>query len=258
MSESRVLRLHEPASPDAPAGPAARPVGAEVLARLRHLWWLKAAGTSLFMVTFFTAYLHLLKQPLFPVIVMPLTWVDRVLGFQPWSLVAYASLWFYVSLPPALAPSRARLFSYGWHIGSLCLAGILFFIFWPTAVPPANVDWGLYPGYALLKGIDAGGNACPSLHVATALYSALWLNQDLRDMGAGRGLRRANWLWCGLIVFSTLVTKQHVMLDVLAGAALALVVAVLSPGLKTAGPVLGYKPRGLWPGRKSLFRGSAE
>ncbi len=236
MLESRVLPLDEPASPALPADPAGRSVAAELLLRLRYLWWLKAGGISLFMGAFFAAYLHLLHHPLFPVVAMPLTWVDRVVGFQPWALVAYASLWIYVSLPPALAPDRARLFSYGWHMGGLCLAGVLFFVFWPTAVPPADLDWGLYPGYAFLKGIDAGGNACPSLHVASALYSAIWLNQDLRGMAAGRGWRHGNWLWCGLIVFSTLATKQHVMLDVVAGFALALTMALVSPGLKKPRP----------------------
>ena len=139
----------------------------------------------------------------------------------------------YVALPPALAPTLPRLFSYGWHIGALCLAGIVFFVFWPTAVPPpTGVDWGLYPGYAMLKGIDAGGNACPSLHVATALYSAIWLARELREMRAGPVVRGLNWAWCWVIVFSTLATKQHVMLDVVAGIALALLVAALSPGLK--------------------------
>lgn len=211
---------------------------AELLVRLRHLWWLKAGATSLFMGAFFTVYLHLLHQPLFPVATMPLTRVDRMVVFQPWALVSYVSLWIYVSLPPALAPDRARLLSYGWQIGGLCLAGMLFFVFWPTAVPPADVDWALYPGYAFLKGIDAGGNACPSLHVATALYSAIWLDQDLRGIEAGRRWRLGNWLWCGLIVFSTLATKQHVMLDVAGGAALALLAAALSPGLRRPVPAV--------------------
>lgn len=199
--------------------------------RLRRLWWFKALGTSLFMYTFFVAYLELLHNPAYPVFEMPLTWVDRHVGFQPWALAVYASLWIYVSLPAALAPDVPRLFSVGWHMGALCLAGLLFFVFWPTAVPPAAVDWGLYPGYALLKGIDRGGNACPSLHVATALYAGLWLAGELRELRCGRAWQLANWLWCGLIIFSTLATKQHVMLDVLAGGALALVVAALSPGL---------------------------
>lgn len=205
---------------------------ARIGARLRHWWWFKAMGTSLFMYVFFLAYLQLLHHPLYPVFEMPLTWVDRQVDFQPWALAVYASLWVYVSLPAAVAPGLKRLFSLGWHMGSLCAAGLVCYVFWPTAVPPAAVDWGLYPGYALLKGIDPGGNACPSLHVATALYAALWLGRELRELRCGPVWHWGNWLWCGLIVFSTLASKQHVMLDVLAGAALALVVAALSPGLR--------------------------
>lgn len=199
--------------------------------RLRHWWWFKAMGTSLFMYIFFLAYLDLLHHPRAPVFEMPLTWVDRWLGFHPWALAVYASLWIYVSLPAALAPSLKRLFSLGWHMGCLCGAGLLFYVYWPTAVPPAAVDWALYPGYALLKGIDPGGNACPSLHVAAALYSALWLGRELRELRCSPLLHWGNWLWSALIVFSTLVTKQHVLLDVLAGTGLAAAVAAFSPGL---------------------------
>lgn len=226
--ESSALGVGRAARPGERAWPRA------LAARLAYLWWFKAVGTAAFMTAFFAAYLHLLHFPLYPVTVMPLTAVDRAIGFQPWALAAYATLWLYVALPPALAPTLARLFSYGWHIGGLCLAGILVFVFWPTAVPAADVDWGRYPGYALLKGIDVGGNACPSLHVATALYSAIWLEAELREVGAATWLRAASWLWCALIVFSTLATKQHVMLDVVAGTCLALAVAALSPELRRA------------------------
>lgn len=224
--ESNALGVAQSARRDA------RPWLQELAVRVAYLWWFKAIGTAAFMVVFFAAYLHLLHFPFYPVSVMPLTSVDRAIGFQPWALVAYVTLWIYVALPPALAPTLKRLFSYGWHIGALCLIAILVFVFWPTAVPPADVDWGLYPGYALLKGIDAGGNACPSLHVATALYSAIWLAADFREVGAARWMRGLNGLWCAVIVFSTLATKQHVMLDVLAGTALALLAAALSPGLR--------------------------
>lgn len=216
-----------------------RPWLQELAVRVVYLWWFKAIGTAAFMTVFFAAYLHLLHFPVYPVTVMPLTVVDRAIGFQPWALVAYGTLWIYVALPPALAPTLKRLFSYGWHIGGLCLAAILVFVFWPTAVPPADVDWGRYPGFALLKGIDVGGNACPSLHVATALYSAIWLEMELREIGAVAWLRRLSWLWCAVIVFSTLATKQHVMYDVVAGTALALAVAALSPGLRRPVAVCG-------------------
>lgn len=72
-------------------------------------------------------------------------------------------------------------------------------------------------GLALLEGVDTAGNACPSLHVAIAVYSALWLHAQLRQVGAGRNWLAANWTWCLAIVYSTLATKQHVALDALGG-----------------------------------------
>jgi membrane-associated phospholipid phosphatase len=50
---------------------------------------------------------------------------------------------------------------------------------------------------------------------------------SLTKMGAGRGLRALNWLWCAGILYSTVATRQHVALDVLAGAALGAAVAVV-------------------------------
>ena len=92
------------------AMPLDRPLHRELLRRLGYLWWLKAIGTTLFMTAFFAAYLHLLHYPLYPVTIMPLTAVDRAVGFQPWALAVYATLWIYVALPPALArAARTRL-----------------------------------------------------------------------------------------------------------------------------------------------------
>ena len=77
----------------------------------------------------------------------------------------------------------------------------------------------------MLRGVDAAGNACPSLHVATAVFAAFWLDWMAPALGFGRRLRRINVLWCMLIVFSTLATKQHVVVDALAGALLGASVA---------------------------------
>jgi len=199
-----------------------------IAARIPAHWPLKAFGTTAFMVLFFAGYLQLLERPLFPVFIMPLTALDAWVGFQPGALALYVSLWLYVSLPPALLVSRQELIRYGWAVGGLCLAGMACFLFWPTAVPPAAVDWQLYPGYGLLKGVDAAGNACPSLHVATAVFSGLWLDRQLRELGGGRGSRLLNGAWCLGIVWSTLATKQHVALDVAGGLALGLAAGWLS------------------------------
>lgn len=205
---------------------------------------LKAFGTMAFMVVFFVAYIHLLRDPVFAVTIMPLTPVDHWIGFEPSALFVYITLWVYVSLPPALMPNRRLLIGYGLAVGGLCLAGLLVFLFWPTAVPAPRVDWGSYPGFSMLKGVDGTGNACPSLHVATAVFSGIWLHRLLRDIRSPVPLLLFNALWCLAIVYSTMATKQHVFLDAAAGATLGILAALLSlawllpreRGIRDSGP----------------------
>jgi len=190
-------------------------------------WWpAKMLGTTLGMAAFFVAYFWLLRHPLQPPAIMPLTGVDRLIGFQPAALPLYLSLWFYVALAPALLTDGRELFSYGLAALALSLLGLGIFLVWPTAVPPPDIDWSLHPRFAFLKAADASGNACPSLHVAFAVFTAVWFARILRELGASRLILAVNWLWCVGILYSTIATRQHVFLDVLAGAGLGLVVAV--------------------------------
>lgn len=191
-------------------------------------WWpVKLAGTTLGMTVFFVAYFWVLNHPLYPVTLMPRTALDDWISFQPAALPLYLSLWFYVSLAPALLIDRRELISYGVAWVGLSVVGLGCFLFWPTAVPRATVDWAQHPSFAFLQQVDAAGNACPSLHVAFAVFTAFWFERLLRQMGAGRGLRAGNWLWCAGILYSTLATRQHVALDVFAGAALGTLVAAV-------------------------------
>lgn len=196
--------------------------------RVQTLWLLKSIGTTSVITVVLVFYLYLLKNPIFPVTEMPLTALDRMIGFQPSALVFYVSLWVYVGLPPALTETRRQLINYGWAAGALCMVGLGIFLVWPTAVPPTNIDWDRYSGFGFLKDIDSAGNACPSLHVATAIFSAIWLERLLRDMGRGTVIRVLSWLWCIGIVYSALATKQHVAVDALAGAMLGITGAALS------------------------------
>jgi len=189
---------------------------------------LKSTGTTLFIGLFFGAYFYLLKQPAFPTTVMPITELDRLIGFQPLALPMYLSLWVYVSLPPALLETRRELYGYAMAMTATCLAGLIIFYFWPTAVPAANIDWSQDPAVDFLKNMDASGNACPSLHVTTAIFSAIWLHHLLRSFGAPQWILIFNWMWCSGIVYSTLATRQHVAVDVLAGLGLGLLAAWLS------------------------------
>jgi len=190
--------------------------------------WLKAFGIPLLIGVFFAAYFYLLRNPAHPITVMPLTALDRLIGFQPLALPLYLSIWVYVSLPPALLTTRRELKVYAMDIGLTCLSGLLVFYFWPNTVPVGDIDWALSPTVGLLKDIDAAGNACPSLHVATAAFSCLWLVHLLCRIGTPRWVLVLNWLWFIAIAYSTLATRQHVVIDVVAGCALGLMAGWLS------------------------------
>lgn len=223
------MSLPPPTASSAPTVAAAvAPWYRQCAQRFCQDWLLKALGNMGFLLLFFWAYLHVLRHPAFPVAVMPLTWVDAAVGFRPWALWFYLSLWFYTALPPALVASRRELFGYGAAIFAVCAVGVACFVAWPTAVPTPDIDWALYPSFAPLKGVDGAGNACPSLHVASAAFSALWLDALLRQTGAGRAWRLLNVLWCAGIVYSTLAVKQHVALDAAAGLLLGLGGGLLS------------------------------
>jgi membrane-associated phospholipid phosphatase len=196
--------------------------------RLRTEIWLKGVGTTAFMWLFFFGYFHLLRHPTQSPFEMPLTAIDHWVDFRAWALWPYISLWIYVVLPPALMPGTRELLRYGWSIGGLCVAGLACFYLWPTQVPQPGAVAPASAAFDLLRGVDAAGNACPSLHVASATFSAMWLDRLLRELGPPRWLRAANALWFVLIVWSTMAVKQHVWWDVVAGLALALAFAVAS------------------------------
>jgi membrane-associated phospholipid phosphatase len=204
----------------------ARAWRADLFHRLGVLWPIKSVGTMCWIAAFFSGYFWVLRNPSVEVTTMPLTALDAMVGFHPGAIWLYVSLWVYVSLPPALAKNFRELFSFGLATLALSLLGLGIFHFWPTAVPHFQVDLAQHPSLSVLKGVDMSGNACPSLHVAFAAFTALWLDRLLREMKSARILLWFNWVWCVGIVYSTLATRQHVVLDVIAGAALGVVLAL--------------------------------
>jgi len=210
------------------ASPAPRGWGAEIGLRMRRMLALKLVGITAFTWLFFIAYFYLLQHPIHPVTVMPLTALDRLIPFQPQALFVYVTLWVYVGAAPGLQLRFTELVVYGLWVGALCLTGLACFYFWPTQVPPLTTDVSGLPGFSMLKGVDAAGNACPSMHVAVAIFTAIRLEDVLRRAGAPRSLQMINRVWFLAIAFSTVAIKQHVVLDVVAGALLGIAFALPS------------------------------
>jgi hypothetical protein len=214
--------------PTQPSTSSTPPWRAEIAARMRLHWAVKAIGITAWTWLFFIGYFHVLRNPAYPATPMPLTALDRLIPFEPLALFPYLTLWLYVGFAPALQASFRALVVYGLWIGALCITGLALFYFWPTAVPPRLMDVSGFAGFALLQGVDAPGNACPSMHVAVAIFSAICLDDVFRRVGAPMVLRLINLVWLVAIAYSTLATKQHVALDALAGALLGAAFALPS------------------------------
>lgn len=199
-----------------------------ILQRILARFWLKCIGSTVAINAFFVFYFYTLEHPLFPSREMPVLGIDQWVPVLPESVWVYYSLWVYICLPSTLMRKANELGYYLMGATLLSLAGLSFFYFLPSMVPSWGIDWTQYPELLLLKVSDASGNACPSLHVAFAVYAALWFDRVLSLMNLGRLSHRLNWLWCVLIVLSTMTTKQHVFIDVLCGAALGSMIYYLN------------------------------
>ena len=186
------------------------------------------------IAVFFAAYFWVLGHPIGDVTTMPVLALDHWLAFEFAAMPLYLSLWVYLSLGPALLPDRRALLGYGVACAVIAVVGLALFLLWPTKVPPLTAEVAAevanHAGMAVLRGVDMSGNACPSLHVAFAVFAAAGLARELRAIGAARWLRALSALWCVGIVYSTLATRQHVVLDVLAGALLGALVALVHAG----------------------------
>jgi membrane-associated phospholipid phosphatase len=214
-----------------PAPPRARHVPPWLAAagrRFAHLQWLKVLGICTWMWVFFVGYFHVLRAEVYPVTTMPLTAVDRWIDFTPGASWIYLSLWVYVGIPAGFMPNLRALLVHGAWWAGLCASGLAIFYFWPTAVPARPLEGADSALFRLLQGVDAAGNACPSLHVATAAFAACWIDRLLREVGAPRTLRVINVVWFLAIAWSTMAIRQHVWLDVVAGFALGALFALPS------------------------------
>jgi membrane-associated phospholipid phosphatase len=195
-----------------------------------RFWYGLAAtviGTSLLTAVFFLGYFYVQAHPLRTPYVMPLTSLDRLIPFQPKYLSAYLSLWVYIGAGPGLLPSHRERLIYAAWISALGLIGLAIFWIWPTQVPRVFAP-GAPALMMLLHGADAAGNACPSMHVAMAVFTVIRVDNLLQRTRSPWYLRALNLVSAATIAYSTLAIQQHVLWDVIAGAALGAAFALVS------------------------------
>lgn len=144
--------------------------------------------------------------------------LDRAMGLRPGWMLVYGSLYAFAWFMPLLVVRD-------WRLGRRALQAYLVamvvayagFLIYPTVGPRPDVVPG--DGFAawslrFMYDIDPPHGCFPSLHVAYSFLAALvcWrLN---------RGLGVVCWIWAALVAVSTVYTKQHYVVDTIAGAIL--------------------------------------
>jgi len=149
---------------------------------------------------------------------LPLSRIDRWVPFWPDSFWVYASIYLVYALSCILQRELKtfRVFLYAYSLAYVGSA--LFFLAYPTTFPrqlfPVTVSDTASlgaQGLSWFRTFDHPTNCLPSMHVASVTMAALPF------YGQKRKTFVAFAVWGTAIAVSTLTTKQHYVIDVVAG-----------------------------------------
>ncbi|MFZ5443079.1 MAG: phosphatase PAP2 family protein [Myxococcota bacterium] len=173
-------------------------------------------------VFYFTANHYPLHEPW----LLPMTRLDAAVPFLPWTVVPYLSAYAlafvgYLSLRRAENGLRfVQVF-----LTCVVVAGLTHWAL-PTRFPrelfPVPEDASAVSAFLLrvLRTFDAPSSCLPSLHVCISVVSALLVWRERRRLSL------VLFAWAAVIAVSTLTTRQHFVVDVVTGIALAVLATV--------------------------------
>jgi fatty acid desaturase/membrane-associated phospholipid phosphatase len=144
---------------------------------------------------------------------------DALVPFVPASGLLYLSLTPLLLTTAFILRQPERTLPFVTTLGLQLVVAWCCFQLMPVALPEVPVIPVGAPWHAVMRLVDVtnlDGNGLPSLHVAFAV-SCAWVST--RSLSAARAV--LVWLWAIAIVASTLLTKQHFLVDVVAGLLLA-------------------------------------
>jgi membrane-associated phospholipid phosphatase len=151
--------------------------------------------------------------------------LDRAMPLWPaWAIVYGALYGFLIVLPVLVIRQQEQIRRTVFAYLTVWIAAYVCFVAYPTVAPrPEEVigDGFAVWGLRSLYGADPPYNCFPSLHVAHSFVSAFACARVHRGVGIGA-------IACAVLVaISTVYTKQHYVLDVVAGLFLSCVAYVI-------------------------------
>jgi membrane-associated phospholipid phosphatase len=195
----------------------------EIIHRIRANMGQKIVLSFALSIYFCTAYYLLQRHPLFPMTAIKALWLDRMIPFVPGIVYLYESIWLLTPIAPWLMTTKAELNGYTQGLVAVSLMGFVVFFFHPTFCPRPNDVRDVNFLYGALIQVDWESNAFPSLHSALAVFHGACCQAVFSAGPRDRRIRWFVWVWVLGIVVSTLLTKQHMFVDAVAGAVVGFV-----------------------------------
>lgn len=160
-----------------------------------------------------------------PVVLAPSPLDERV-PFLAWTVWVYHSQFFFLAFVIVTIKRRENFSRTFYSMSLASLLSFLIFVLYPTTLPRTMpTGAGLTAkAFDVLYAIDAATNCLPSLHVSLAWLASVGMLHEEKRLGL------LACVWAMLITVSTMTTKQHYLVDVVAGLALAAVCRTMLKG----------------------------
>jgi membrane-associated phospholipid phosphatase len=176
---------------------------------------------------------------------LSMSWIDDAVPFLPNSLWLYLSEYVFFIAVFALCKDMANANKYLYSFLALQIVSVAIFLVWPTTFPrdqfplPADLNAITHFAFTSLRQTDSPASCCPSLHVSSVFLSSfIYLDDQRRKFPFF-------FLWAALIAVSTLTTKQHYLIDAIAGFFMAVAMYWVFHRL------IPYRPYSLLSGRQA-------
>ena len=148
------------------------------------------------------------------------TWIDRKIPLSPIWLIVYSYMYFQTAAPFFVLKRRRSIVRWLLGGGLLYLLAVPLWILYPIARPGAEITvvdaWSYW--LTVVYRLDPATNCLPSMHVALAFYSAVYIYHLDKAIGVGL-IIGSFFIW-----YSTLAVKQHWFVDGAVAILLALMV----------------------------------
>ena len=147
--------------------------------------------------------------------------IDNLFKFKGWWVWIYSGLYYPMIVLIVLTMEDMRHYNYtAMSFFLLLFMQMAFFRYYPVETPPEWRDFGESNTLSVrfmkfVQSYDDNTNCFPSMHVSVATLVALHMWTNVGDM-----VGYWPFLYPVLIAFSALWTKQHYLVDVIAGAPL--------------------------------------